>query len=144
MSLNGLKIRVSRGLCSLRGPREESDPCPRAGFQRPPAFPCLAASFSFFKAISVASSELSQTLSPPSHASLFHFKRALCFTGLPWWLRQSRLCLQCRKPGFNPWVGKIPWRREWQPTPVLPEEFHGQKSLADYKPGGGKESDMTE
>ena len=31
--------------------------------------------------------------------------------------------LQCRKPGFNPWVGKIPWRRAWQPTPVfLPRE----------------------
>ena len=32
------------------------------------------------------------------------------------------------KPGFNPWVRKIPWRREWQPTPIfLPGEFHGQK-----------------
>ena len=31
-----------------------------------------------------------------------------------------------RRPGFNPWVGKIPWRREWQVTPVfLPGEFHG-------------------
>ena len=36
---------------------------------------------------------------------------------------------------FNPWVGKMPWRREWQPTPVfLPGEFHGQKSLVDYSP----------
>ena len=42
--------------------------------------------------------------------------------GLPWWLRWWRICLQCRRPGFDPWVGKIPWRREWQPTPVfLPE-----------------------
>ena len=33
--------------------------------------------------------------------------------------------------GFDPWIGKITWRREWQPTPVfLPEEFHGHKSLA--------------
>ena len=31
------------------------------------------------------------------------------------------------KPGFNPWVRKIPWRREWQPTPIfLPGEFHGR------------------
>ena len=39
-----------------------------------------------------------------------------------------------RDPGsFNPWVRKIPWRREWQPTPVfLPGEFHGQRSLAGY------------
>ena len=35
--------------------------------------------------------------------------------------------------GFKPWVGKIPWRREWQPTPVfLPREFHGQRSLGGY------------
>ena len=36
-------------------------------------------------------------------------------------------CLQWRRPGFDPWVRKIPWRRGWQPTPVLlPGEFHGQ------------------
>ena len=42
---------------------------------------------------------------------------------------------QCRRPGFHPWVGKIPWRRAWQPTPVfLPGEFRVQRSLADYSP----------
>ena len=46
---------------------------------------------------------------------------------------------------FNPWVGKMPWRRQWQPTPVfLPGEFHGQRSLVVYSPWGPKESDMTE
>ena len=46
---------------------------------------------------------------------------------------------------FDPWVRKIPWRREWQPTSVfLPEEFHGQRSQAVFSPGGCKESDMTE
>ena len=51
----------------------------------------------------------------------------------------------CGRPGFDPWVGKILWRRKWQPTPVfLPEESHGQKSLAGYGPQGGKELDMTE
>ena len=41
--------------------------------------------------------------------------------------------------------GKIPWRKEWQPTPVfLPEEFYGERSLAGYSPWGHKESDMTE
>ena len=50
-----------------------------------------------------------------------------------------------RRLGFHPWVGKIPWRRAWQPTPVsLPEEFHGQSSLAGYSPWGLKESDTTE
>ena len=38
-------------------------------------------------------------------------------------------CLQCRRPGFNPWVRKIPSRRGWLTTPLfLPGEFHGQKS----------------
>jgi len=42
-------------------------------------------------------------------------------------------------------VGEIPWRREWQPTPVvLPEEFHGQRSLVGYSPWGHRESDTTE
>ena len=41
------------------------------------------------------------------------------------------ICLPCRRPGFDPWVGKIPWRRAGQPTPVLlPGESHGQRSLA--------------
>ena len=35
------------------------------------------------------------------------------------WLRQRRICLQRRRPGFSSWGGKIPWRRKWQPTPVL-------------------------
>ena len=44
-----------------------------------------------------------------------------------------------------PGVGKIPWRRKWQPTPVfLPGISHGQRSLAGYSPWGCKESDMTE
>ena len=43
---------------------------------------------------------------------------------------------------FDPWERKIPWRREWQPTPVLlPGEFHGQRSLADCGLWGHKESD---
>ena len=63
----------------------------------------------------------------------------------PWWLRWEKICLQCRTPGFNPWVGEIPWRRAWLPTPVfLPGESHGQRSLAGYSPWGGKESDTTE
>ena len=48
------------------------------------------------------------------------------------------------RPGFYPWVGNIPWRRTWQPTPVfLPGEFHEQRSLADYSPWDHKKSDMT-
>ena len=53
--------------------------------------------------------------------------------------------LQCRRSRFDPWLGKIPWRREWLSTPVfLPGEFYGQRSLAGYRPWGHEESDMTE
>ena len=49
-----------------------------------------------------------------------------------WWLRQYRICQQCLRPGFDPWVEKIPWRREWQPTPVsLPGQFHGQRNMTE-------------
>ena len=49
------------------------------------------------------------------------------------------------RPEFDPWMGKIPWRREWPPTPVfLPGEFHGQRSLVGYSPWGCRESNMTE
>ena len=65
--------------------------------------------------------------------------------GLPWWLRWWRIHLQCRRPGLNPWVRKIPWRRARQPTPVfLPGEFHGLRSLVGYGLLGCKESDTTE
>ena len=53
--------------------------------------------------------------------------------------------LQCRRPQFDPWVGKIPWKRERLPTPVfLPGGFHGERSLVGYSPWGCKESDVTE
>ena len=55
------------------------------------------------------------------------------------------VCLQCWRPGFNPWVGKIPWRRKRQPTRVfLPGKFHGCRNLMGYSPWGPKELDTTE
>ena len=49
----------------------------------------------------------------------------------------------CRRCRFDPWVGKIPWRRKWQPTPVfLPGESHGQRSMMGYSPWGHKEAEM--
>ena len=61
----------------------------------------------------------------------------------------SILCIkQCRihkRCSFNPWVGKIPWRRKWQPTPVSwPEKSHGQRSQAGYSPQGLKKLDTIE
>ena len=56
--------------------------------------------------------------------------------GLPWWLSWLRIRLQCQRPGFDPWVGKIPWRKEQLPTPVFwPGKFHGL-----YSPWGLRES----
>ena len=48
-------------------------------------------------------------------------------------------------PEFDPWVGKIPWRRKWQPNPVsLLGKSHGQRSLVGCSPWGHKESGTTE
>ena len=53
---------------------------------------------------------------------------------------------QCRRRwrhGFDPWVGKISWRRAWQPTPVfLPEKFHGQRSLLGCSPWGRSQTQL--
>ena len=50
-----------------------------------------------------------------------------------------------RDAKFNPWVGKIPWRRQWQPTPVfLPGKSHGQRNLGRYSPWGCRELDTAE
>ena len=57
----------------------------------------------------------------------------------------KHVCLQCQRPGFNAWVGKIPWRRKWQPILVfLPGKSHGQRSLVGYSPWGREELDTTE
>ena len=51
---------------------------------------------------------------------------------LPRWLRGKESacwCTRCKRRGFDPWVGKIPWNRKWQPTPIfLPRKFYGQRS----------------
>ena len=54
------------------------------------------------------------------------------------------VCLQCRRLGFDPWVRKTSWRKEWLPPPAfLPGEFHGQRSLAGHSPWVCKELDTT-
>ena len=58
----------------------------------------------------------------------------------PWWLRRLRVRLQVQETQVRSLVGKIPWRREWQPTP----ESQGQRSLAGYSPWGRKELDPAE
>ena len=68
--------------------------------------------------------------------------------GLSCWLSSKETAWQCgrhRRCGFDPRVGKIPWRRKWQPTPVfLSGKSHGQRNLVGNSPRGHKESDTTE
>ena len=65
--------------------------------------------------------------------------------GLPRWCSGKDSPCQFRRPPFDPWVGKTPWRRQWQLTPVfLPGESHGQRRLEGHSRWGHKELDMTE
>ena len=84
--------------------------------------------------------------SPKSHFTAEKIKVLLRF-GLRWFhcdfpggsdgKSVYNVCLQCGRPGFDPWVGKIHWRRKWQSTPVLlPGKSHGQRSLVGYSPWG--------
>ena len=77
---------------------------------------------------------------------LFVFLFGLCFKvyfvwyELPRWLKWQRICWQCGRLGFDPWVRKIHWGRKWQPTAVfLSGGFRGQHS-----PWSFKKADMTE
>ena len=66
-------------------------------------------------------------------------------SGFPGGSEVKAFCLECGRPGFDPWIRKIPWRRKSQPTPVLlPGESHGGRILVGYSPWGCKELDMTE
>ena len=68
--------------------------------------------------------------------------------GFPGGSDGKRICQQCRwykRHRFDPWVGKIPWGRKWQPAPVfLLGKSHGQRSLRGYNPWCHKELGMTE
>ena len=65
--------------------------------------------------------------------------------GFPGGTSGKEVTCRCKRHGSDPWVGKIPWRRAWQPTPVfLPGESHGQRSLAGYSLWTHKEPDTTE
>ena len=58
-----------------------------------------------------------------------HIYICMYIYGLPWCLSGKESTCQCRRRRFDSWVGKIPWRRKWQPTPVLLlGKSHGQRS----------------
>ena len=63
---------------------------------------------------------------------------------VPWRFSGKESAYQHRRHRFDSWVGKIPWGRKWQPTPIfLPGQSRGQRSLVDYSPWGHEEYDMT-
>ena len=77
--------------------------------------------------------------SPRVAVKLSHLVLSLWSLELCWWLDGKESTCQCTRPGFDPWVRKIPWRRELLPTPVfLPGKSHGQRRLVDYRPWGCK------
>ena len=62
-------------------------------------------------------------------------KKCLCFPGGASGKEPACQCRRLKRHGFDPWVGKIPWRRAWQPTLVfLPGEFHGQRNMVGLGP----------
>ena len=75
-------------------------------------------------------------------------EKAKEYPGFPGGASGKELAHQSRRHktcGFDPWVGKILWRRKWYPTPVfLPGKLHGQMTLVGYSPRGHKGSDTTE
>ena len=76
-----------------------------------------------------------------SSSLLVHFFLLVCV--LPWWINGKESACQCRRHGFDPWIGKISWRRKWQAAVVfLPRKSHRQKSLVGYMVT--KELNMTQ
>ena len=87
-------------------------------------------------------SDVQRSWTYPWNDTVYWIKFTCWFLSFPGGSDSKRICLQCKRPGFNPWVGKIPWRREWLLTPAfLPREFHGQKSLAGSSPRGHRVGD---
>ena len=85
-----------------------------------------------------------------SHAFLILFQYwnwipwCIPFFLLPGGSDGKSVCLQCGRPVLDPWVGKIPWRRKWPPTPVLlPGKSHGSRSLVGYSPWCGVTRSQT-
>jgi len=84
---------------------------------------------------------IASSMNPHFFAARYNVRTQLCciflLTVFPGWLSDKESTCPFRRGGFNPWVRKIPWRRQWQPTPVfLPGKCYGQRRLASYSPWG--------
>ena len=85
---------------------------------------------------SILAWKISRTEEPGRLQSMGYWEQSRWHSG------KESVC-QCKRLWFDPWLGKIPWRRKWQPTPVfLPEKSHGQiDASGGHSPWGYKESD---
>ena len=126
------KDSFSKWLKTLKTYQKREDTVPNTYFQ--PAFTLLLTPILLCKCEETMSYSFTGTFRKCSwrtqRTTPFCYLRGKHILGLPWWLRGKEYTCQCRKHGFNPWVGKIPWRRKWHPTPAfLPGKSHGQRSL---------------
>ena len=107
-------------------------------FRNAPKFCCICLFVDEFTLLPAAttSPQGKHSLSPNSQSPAFtqnvvYLRCPVKYAGLPWWLNVKESTCQCRRLGFDPWIGKIPWKRKWPPTPAfLPGKSHGQKGLA--------------
>ena len=85
------------------------------------------------------------SLFKPIDLYVYTFANTLLSSGFPGGSEIKASACNFGRPGFDPWVGKIPWRRKWQPTPVfLPGESQGRGSLVGCRLWGRTELDTTE
>ena len=114
------------------------------GFMRPDLLQIYSHIFSVSpKVIQIL---LSKSYVQYKQSQTFSLAYTLCL-GLPGGAGGKESVCRCRqheRHRLEPWVWKVPWRRAWQPTPVLlTGESHGQRSLAGYSPQGHKKLDIT-
>ena len=88
--------------------------------------------------------KLENWIMPPSWISYCEITQIYLLLGLPKCLSGKESACRCKRRRFDPWVRKIPWRRKWEPAPVLlPGKSRGQRSPVGYSPWGREESDTT-
>ena len=96
----------------------------------------------FFKLLQKNNNKRQQDEWHLEHKDYLHVQKQLLVTSCK---ESTCQCRRCKRHGFDPWVGKIPWRRKRLPTLVfLSGKSHGQRSLMGYSPQGHKELDTTE
>ena len=106
--------------------------------------PKLCASFlSLWLSVPLQSHTHSTLQSESFNNFLYRIQKHISKAGhkLPWWLSGKGSACQCRRSRFDPWMGKIPWRRKRESQVLLPGKSHGERSLVGYSPWSCQELD---